>query len=252
MPILTENEHFYSPPDVYAVKQKVVISGKFVEVYQYEKPYFKGFPRLMPKYPLKPKRPSDRSILELRADNIRRSAQKIRRLVNSNEKELTKMLTLTFADNLQDLKIANKKLDNFLKKLRRLFPHLKYVAVPEFQKRGAIHYHILLNIKPYISNDDIAKIWGNGWAWFKKIYNVDNLGAYISKYLTKGAINNKYFNQKKFFSSKNLYLPMVFDYFLNVNKLLKKIAFLKIKPKFVFEVLTDFLGVVKYKQFIIN
>ena len=252
MPILTKNDYFYQAPEVYAVKQKIVVSGKFVEVYQYEKPYFKGFPRLMSKYPKKKKKSSLKSVPELRADNIRRSAQKIRRLVNSNEKDFNKMLTLTFSDNLQDLKQANKKLDIFLKKLRRMFPYLKYIAVPEFQGRGAIHYHILLNIKSYISNDDIAKIWGNGWAWWKKIYNIDNLGAYISKYLTKGAINNKYFNQKKFFSSKNLFIPLVFDYFLNVNKLIKRIKLLNIKPKFDFEVLTDFLGMVKYKQFIIN
>ena len=43
----------------------------------------------------------------------------------------------------------------------------------------------------------MAKLWGNGFAWFRKIYNVTNLGAYISKYLTKNAINNKYFGNKK-------------------------------------------------------
>ncbi len=251
MPILQENLSSYVPY-VYPVKQKVVISGKFVEVYKYEKPYFKGFPRLMSKHKIKTKERSHDAILELRADNIRRSAQKIRRLVNSNEKELKKMLTLTFSDNLTDLKIANKKLDIFLKKLRRDFPHLKYVAVPEFQKRGAIHYHILLNIKPYISNDDIAKKWGNGWAWFKSIYNCDNLGAYISKYLTKGSVNSAYFGQKKFFTSKNLKMPLIFDFQVQTRELLRRIFFLNLKPKFDFKVLTEFLGFVEYKQYVLT
>lgn len=247
---LLKNELFFVPPDVYPVSKKVVVSGRFLEVYEYQKRYFKGFPRLAPRYPSKPRK-SSLERAELRADNIRRSAQKIRRLVNSNEKELIKMLTLTFGDNLTDLKLANKKLDIFLKKLRRMFPSLKYVAVPEFQKRGAIHYHILLNIKPYISNDNITKIWGNGFCWWKKVYNIDNLGAYISKYLTKGAVNNSYFGQKKFFSSKNLYLPLIFDYFKNVRKLLKKLYFLRVKPKISFCVETEFLGLVKYKQYVL-
>lgn len=131
MPKLS-NLTLINEPEVYEVSKKMVISGDHIEIYEYEKSYYKGFPRLFRpvKFISSKPKPSQEVV---RADNVRRAKQKIRRLVNCNEKEFTKLMTLTFSDNITDLSVANKKLDIFFKRLKRLFPKLKYVAVPEFQ-----------------------------------------------------------------------------------------------------------------------
>ena len=54
--------------------KKIVLSGRFVEVYRYEKPYYKGFPKLF--FPNAHKYIRSNTKKELRSDNIRRSKQK--------------------------------------------------------------------------------------------------------------------------------------------------------------------------------
>ncbi|ARM72089.1 hypothetical protein LMxysn_0454 [Listeria monocytogenes] len=51
-----------------------------------------------------------------------------------------------------------------------------YIAVPEMQKRGAYHFHILLFGLPYIHTSKYAKIWKNG---FVKINKVEQRSAQI-------------------------------------------------------------------------
>ena len=55
--------------------------------------------------------------------------------------------------------------------------------------KGAWHIHLLLkamNVKHlYIPNDEIiAKLWGHGHTKTKRLNDVDNIGAYLSAYLT--------------------------------------------------------------------
>lgn len=38
----------------------------------------------------------------------------------------------------------------------------------EFQKRGAIHYHLLCNL-PFVSSKELAEIWTHGFIKIKKI-----------------------------------------------------------------------------------
>jgi len=112
---------------------------------------------------------------------------------------------LTFAENITDLTKGNKIFNQFIKRLTYKYPNLKYVAVIEFQKRGAIHYHLLCNL-PYVDNKEIKKIWRQGFIRINKIDNVDNVGAYMSKYLGK-EIDERMFRRKKFFRSQNLTQP---------------------------------------------
>jgi len=233
---------------VYSVSEKLVISGDFVEHYQYEKNYFVGFPRLFsPTRFLRAKTtPQER----IRADNVRRTRQKVRRLINSN-KDLLKFMTLTFDDPVIDLASGNKLFDVFIKKMRRLYPDLKYIAVPEFQKKSKkLHYHLLTNIKEYISNDYLAdELWQNGYAWLRETYNIDNLGAYVSKYLSKEIFDERYFKKRKFLYSFNLLKPIIIDKFKEVKRVLNSgfdYFYNKIFDK---TIDSDFLGVIQYKQY---
>lgn len=238
-------------PEVYPVYQKVVVSGPFVEYYQYEKPYHIGFPRL---FRLKPSVRAKKPLQEvIRADNVRRARQKVRRLINANS-DLKKFMTLTFNSPVVDLPEGNKLFDIFIKRLRRLYPDLKYIAVPEFQKKSKrLHYHLLTNIKDYISNDYLTDIlWQNGWSWLRNTYNIDNLGAYLSKYLTKEIFDSRYFRKKKFLYSSNLLKPIVLDYVREVKDFLFNNYIRFIKPDFEATFLTDFLGEVYYSRYKLN
>jgi hypothetical protein len=125
-------------------------------------------------------------------------------------------LTLTFKDNVTDLYWANKQFMLFVKRFNfRLFGDklavLKFVCVPEFQARGAVHYHLLLFNVPYtpmlkrITED----VWGLGFCWYESVRDIDNVGAYIAKYLSKSVRDSRMVGRKSYFSSLGLYKPYI-------------------------------------------
>ena len=152
---------------------------------------------------------------QLRRDNIRRLA--IENFDTTNDK----FLTLTFRDSpnldVKDVKACNAEFKKFIKRLKRYLTdnhgiefRLKYLAVIEFQDgrgRGAVHYHMLLNI-PYIPHKFIEKtLWGLGKVWINKIDHVDNLGAYVIKYMTPDTEDERLMGLKAYNCSKGLGRP---------------------------------------------
>lgn len=128
-------------------------------------------------------------------DSLRRTMKNLRYLINNNftgaQNEL--FLTLTYAENMQDEKRLYKDVDVFIKRLKRYYAgkEIKYITVAEPQARGAWHLHILLKVKGhrgrlFLSNNDVlAPMWGHGFTKIKSLRrNVDNVGAYLTTYLT--------------------------------------------------------------------
>lgn len=159
--------------------------------------------------------------------NIDRSKFQLQRLIKSNESEFKTFITLTFADNVTDIDIANKKFHSWRVKIKSIYKDFRYVCVPEFQKRGAVHYHLLTNLEidkdyHYIrrgkntksklivpqegtkSQYDV-KYWPNG---FTSVFSMDNINVigYLSKYMTKD-IDNRLFGHRRYFYSNNLIRP---------------------------------------------
>nr|CRY95795.1 hypothetical protein [uncultured prokaryote] len=124
-------------------------------------------------------------------DSLRRTFKKIRHIINYNfhgdENELA--FTLTYVENMTDVKQLYKDFERFFKRLRyRYGKNIDYFSVVEPQGRGAWHCHVLLKFnsldKIYIPNAEIARIWGKGFVSVKAIKkDIDNLGAYLSAYL---------------------------------------------------------------------
>ena len=83
---------------------------------------------------------------EIKEKNIIRSKLECQRIAKANMNEWKTFITLTFAENETDIKQANKKFRYFVDKVQRVKKDFKYICIPEFQKRGAIHYHMLCNI----------------------------------------------------------------------------------------------------------
>lgn len=136
----------------------------------------------------------------------------IARLIDCNFDASTKFLTLTFRENLTDIKAANREFSKFLKRLNyRIYKskanRLRYLAVWERQKRGAIHYHVVLFGFPYMRKKELQGVWGHGFVKVNRIA-VDqrmNVGRYISKYFSKDVEDG--YKLKKYFTSHNLEKP---------------------------------------------
>lgn len=231
----------------YPVYEKVILSGSDLEHYKYEKPYWVGYPRMRSNRACVARVKGSLEQEEILERNVKRARQTIRRLVNSNQ-DLIKFMTLTFADEVVDLEVANKIFHNFIKRLTALTPGFKYLAVPEFQSSGRVHYHLLCNM-PFIENNHLKRIWGQGFVFIRKIDNVNNLGSYISKYLGKMNFDKRLFHKKKFFYSRNLLKPIILDLIEDIEFLFKKIPFsinCMVKKVFFTEFVSDYLGKMFY------
>lgn len=189
----------------YTYDFKVVVSGKQVELYKYKKNVWREYEA---KKDITQKEPKQLDLFEqekLKKQrmqfSINRTRTEIRRLVNSNP-QLNKFLTLTFAENITDLKTANYIFNKFILRMNYKYPDFEYLAVPEFQKRGAVHYHLLCDI-PFVEVAELQEMWGQGFVKINKIDNVNNVGAYVSKYLGK-EMDERSFGKKKFFRSQSL------------------------------------------------
>lgn len=137
---------------------------------------------------------------------------------DTNEQRETLFVTFTFKENLTDLKKANLRFRNFNQNLARFITQernpkrfIKYLAVPEFQKRGAVHYHVLYFNLPYIPSvyDVFNKLWGHGWVIFRKVDRFTPK-EYLIKDLSKKLDFS--FNQKRYFTSRGLFKPDIKRY----------------------------------------
>ena len=190
----------------YSYDFKVVVSGKQVEVFKYKKNVWREYESNKDEQIKKPRQLNIFEQQKLKKQqlkfSINRTKTEIRRLINSNP-HLNKFITLTFAENITDLKTANYIFNQFIKRISYRYVDFEYIAVPEFQKRGAVHYHLLCNL-PYIEADELSQIWRQGFVKINKVDEVNNLGAYMSKYLGKELFAGRMFGKKKFFRSQSL------------------------------------------------
>ena len=186
------------------INRRVIVSGRIIEFYEYEKPIFKG----------EEKRRVGRagapfSSEETKHDNRRKVASRaratVRRIINANP-QLNKFFTLTFAENVTDLYFARYEFDKFTKRLKTLYKGFQYVVVVEFQKRGAVHFHLLCNL-PYTPADKLQALWGHGFVKINRIDKVDNVGAYVTKYMTKDGMDERLTGRKCYSMSKGLKKP---------------------------------------------
>lgn len=234
----------------------MIVSGKKVELYHYEEAILKNKKNnKRVNYKKRAKEEVIKQIKEceneefkmevMKSFSLRRTRAKIVRLVDSNP-DLSTFVTLTFKDNVKELSKANLIFNKFIKRLKRKVPHLKYLAVPEFQKRGAVHYHVLVNFQ--MENKKLADIWDQGFVMINKIRHVKRIGAYVAKYISKDLFDIRYFGMRKIMSSRNLSKPIVIiirseirDFFLKIQKTMKVVL-----EKAYF---SDWLGRIDYRMY---
>lgn len=242
----------------YFSNRKIVVCGNIIESYTYhDKNIGHGFPK-PPKKP-KPEEPEDtpkQRNEEADRINSNRSKKGCRRLINSNADILTKFVTLTYAENQKDVKQANHDFKTFIQRLKAwLLKHhpdhdLAYVAVIEFQKRGAVHYHVLFNL-PFVANVQLNKIWTHGFVKINKIDHVTNVGSYVVKYMTKDERDPRLWGKKMYFTSCNLEKPYEFTKKEEIQ-LIEETMLAGQSPVYAKTQLSEYLGLMTYEQYNLN
>ena len=146
---------------------------------------------------------------------------------------LDTLLTLTYRANMQDPERAWKDLREFVRRVRRALPGFAFVAVPERQARGAIHWHLAVHRLPALlaaRNGVKVKSFNVVRAiWRAVVGDVDGLAggnvdvarrrgrstqrsaakvaAYISKYVAKGFDDAALTGAHRYSSSVGIVVP---------------------------------------------
>jgi len=153
-----------------------------------------------------------------RRDNAQRSRNAFRRLVSANlrDNENPIFCSFTFNEEFKQLRDTARFFNIFTTRMRRVFgTEFRYIAVPEFQKSGRVHYHALFWGLPfYIASRErqdrtIAKIWHKGFVDIIETDGSPKLASYMAKYMTKAVLDPKLWCQKAYFASKNVFRPQV-------------------------------------------
>jgi len=126
-------------------------------------------------------------------NSLRQTFKKLRYLINNNFTGQGNELhvTLTYKANMRDSKQLYTDFQNFFDRLRYKYKKettIDYLTVVEPQERGAWHCHVLMRFNDldtiFIKNSELRQIWGSGWVTIKSLKTVDNIGAYLSAYLS--------------------------------------------------------------------
>ncbi|HWK24622.1 MAG TPA: hypothetical protein VNS08_16525 [Ureibacillus sp.] len=128
-------------------------------------------------------------------NSLRKTFNRLRELINANftGKANELFITLTYRGDLQtnDTKRIYKDFEKFIKRLRYNFKDkstIDYINVLEPHASGNYHMHVLMRFndlsKVFIPNAELAEIWSNGFVKIQSLKDVDNIGAYVSAYLS--------------------------------------------------------------------
>lgn len=150
---------------------------------------------------------------------LKKSIQRAKTMIRRKVKEMMadRMLTLTFRENVTDINVAWNCFHYFAKLLRKEFPDFQYVCVPEYQKRGAVHFHIA--IKGYKNYNFVRKLWKRAVGQFdgniditdsrkaadKNSWNPRRIANYIAKYISK--TEQAEFNRRRYSSGGKIVIP---------------------------------------------
>ena len=252
---------------------KVISSGNILEVYEYERQPVKvdrkrkedeynAYEKMLleKKGVIDPKawiHEKPDKVNERRKQTLRDSRNLVRRLALMNFGSGDSFITLTYAENMQDIEKADDDFKKFMKRFRYKYGDINYIAVREFQKRGAIHFHVICDLKlTDVSESAIRQFekemglydWGHGYVDAKVLGEVDNVGAYLIKYMTKDISIEAFKGRKSYLCSKGLKRPVEYKgeeaaEIVRVYELHKK------SPVYANSYISEYLGTIQYNEF---
>jgi len=255
---------------------KMIQSGSILEVFEYEK-----------NIPDRKKKRSQDSYRKQRnktdprhPSSIRRSRSAFTRLVRSNlvGDANPSLFTFTLHQKLS-YSASSRIFTDFALRLRGIAGGgYRYIAVPEFQKRGAIHWHVLiwgLHVCPACIGTwkkkgkkyhfehkcppgrqcerrtrVIARLWLRGFVDGVVTDGSPKLATYLSKYLSKAMYDIRTNGKKAYHTSHNILRPMhVSSSNSSIQTILREHIIPDSQPLTIKEFRTEWLGKVVYKQY---
>lgn len=202
--------------------------------------------------------------------SVRDAKNTLKRIANANFSEINLFITLTYAENFDDVEKADKHFSDFVRDLREeTGQKFNYIAVREFQQRGAIHYHMIADIYLDWDNNefirkslerDVARVWGHGFVKILKMDShkskqarfkdkgVDNVGAYLTKYFSKSIDDERLAGHKMYLTSQGLIRPKVLNQDEAIQ-LLEEYGFKKENETFTNTYESEYLGKIVYKEY---
>jgi len=207
---------------------KIVQSGTLIERYVYEKEPIPFQKRRKSKKP-------QRAYRRRRSADILRTRNTFFRLVRANLRidAPPSFLTITMRD-ITTIGEGWRAFTLFAQRVRGKKPAFAFVAVPEFQERGAVHFHCLVwgleDQACYYSDQfyydktgkrkrkhicpeayfcerksrRIAQWWGHGFVDLFATDGSPKLATYLAKYMSKALLDNRLAGKKSFSASRNL------------------------------------------------
>ena len=139
-----------------------------------------------------------------RLDNLKSTKQtmkKLRRIIAHNftggKNQL--WITLTYRDHVIETAIVYRDFKAFIRRIRNQFGKVDYITVIEPQASGRWHLHVLLknDSELTIPNNDLAKMWGQGFTKTKRLRRADRVGNYLIAYLSNLQIGDDEGSQNK-------------------------------------------------------
>lgn len=208
---------------------KVIQSGTQIEVFEYEREVLNR-----PMFRKKKKKRTLGMLLmnRVRKDNLNTRLSAFRRLITANlNDENCYFITLTIHE-VCSLDVSYCYLRRFVSLVRRTYaPDFRFVAVPEYQKRGAVHFHVMAwglplelieNEAPYwIREEDIGQMvkiqrgnrflqrcWARGFLDCLVTDGSPKIVGYLSKYMRKSMLDNRTYGKRAFVYSRNCMRPV--------------------------------------------
>lgn len=227
---------------------KILVSGAVIERYLYEK-MPSNFPvSCSDSDPPPDNLPRDKNYE--RRQNSRRSRWRFMRLANANFESGSKFVTYTFAENLTDIREANRRWNVYLHRAYRKWGKFAWLLSTEFQERGAVHFHVLSR-QPYIRAKELESIWGNGFVKVNRIDHVTNVGAYTSKYMVKDLSDTRLCSFKAWRGSVGLKKPLELrgD---DARDFLEKIDLVNSRIAYETSYSSEYNGTILYTQYNLN
>jgi len=233
---------------------KAIFTGQTLEVYRYEKaPQVATGPR---RRKAKPDNGGPCPAPKRRYDTVKRLRRNFTRLVQSqlSAKGAPAFLTLTFSANAT-LDDGLEVFRQFNKRAKKVFgDSVSYIAVPEFQKRGAVHFHCLVwgledkyilheapyeywkrakkrirarffawcSEKGYDPKDArgvrlIQAVWAHGYADCVPADDSPKLASYLGKYMQKAMLDERLNSRRAYYCSRGVVRPMLYKTSLVAN-----------------------------------
>jgi len=198
---------------------KIVQYGNVTEIYSYEKDILHHPKRHISQHAKKrqKQRRDDakaKGIVLRSQRSINRSRNNFFRLCHHNVTiaKTVHFLTLTFAYDLSNQE-ATRHVQRFMDRAKKLTPEtpISYISVPEYTKKGRIHYHLLVfNLPPNASKTERVKrnyqrIFQRGYIDLRLArYNSKGIAGYMAKYMAKTFQDSRTQTRRGYSCSRNI------------------------------------------------